>query len=114
MTQAAVLRTVWSYQRQRPGARDFSGLHSLGKCCGPEALVPAGPARDAGLRQAVAAAGKGVARTGPDKGSCLVPAWVSGCLCQPDSWGRRQEGQGQLSELFPVGSGCGVMRPHPG
>ena len=84
--------------------RGFSGgLCSLGKCCGPEALLPAGPAQGAGPGQAVAAAWKGVTRSDPDNGSCRVPAWVSGCLCQPASWGRRPEAQGQLSELLQQG-----------
>lgn len=98
-----------SSAQEQPGVIEGRGLGAKGllwwalqpwQVLGAEALLPAGPAQGAGPGQAVAAAGKGVTRSDPDKGTCHMPARVPGCLCQPTSWRRRPEAQGQLSQLL--------------
>ena len=61
-----------------------------------EALLSAGPALGAGLGPAVAAAGSGVAGTGPGEAFCCVPAWVSG-VSLPDPTVGKEGGELKVS-----------------
>lgn len=81
----------WSLQGERLGQGASLGFTALAGVVGQRYC-----SRQVQPR-VLAAAGNGVTRTGPDKGFCCVPGWVSR-MSLPDLTAGREEGaQGQLS-----------------